>query len=274
MRALDDDPNVDRNFAARGPLVNRLITAPHPALVPHQRPAPPLAGPARRRRPRRTAASSSSSRCRRLAVERLRAMHSSISWPRSCAARARATRLPSPCRRSSAGLFSPDYTADQKSWKASELIDRFRDGFSLRADRLADHRTAAALASIADRPRPAGPLDDARHRDRRARHHPGARPDAGLARRARRGIARRRRGAGRDAWRRPVRCRGRSRRCSRRRWPPSTCGRARWSCCGCATPDRARRDAETVFMHGHWNACPAQAFVTELVRAVWRRSSN
>ena len=31
---------------------------------------------------------------------------------------------------------------------------------------------------------------------------------------------------------------------------------------------------ETVFMHGHWNACPAQAFVTELVRTVWRRSSH
>jgi hypothetical protein len=29
-----------------------------------------------------------------------------------------------------------------------------------------------------------------------------------------------------------------------------------------------------VFMHDHWNACPAQAFVTELVRAAWRRSSR
>jgi hypothetical protein len=30
-------------------------------------------------------------------------------------------------------------------------------------------------------------------------------------------------------------------------------------------------DGETAFMQGHWNACPAQAFVTGLVQAVWRR---
>jgi hypothetical protein len=31
-------------------------------------------------------------------------------------------------------------------------------------------------------------------------------------------------------------------------------------------------DAEMVFMRGHWSACPAHAFVTELLLAVWRRS--
>jgi hypothetical protein len=31
-------------------------------------------------------------------------------------------------------------------------------------------------------------------------------------------------------------------------------------------------DAEMVFMRGHWNACPAHAFVTGLLLAVWRRS--
>src|SRR6202041_2404575 len=31
-------------------------------------------------------------------------------------------------------------------------------------------------------------------------------------------------------------------------------------------------DAEMVFMRDHWNACPARAFVTELLLAVWRRS--
>jgi hypothetical protein len=30
--------------------------------------------------------------------------------------------------------------------------------------------------------------------------------------------------------------------------------------------------AETVFMHGHWNGCPAWAFVTALLRSVWHRS--
>jgi hypothetical protein len=31
-------------------------------------------------------------------------------------------------------------------------------------------------------------------------------------------------------------------------------------------------DAELVFMQGHWNACPARAFVTGLLLMVWRRS--
>ena len=31
-------------------------------------------------------------------------------------------------------------------------------------------------------------------------------------------------------------------------------------------------DAEMVFMHGHWNACPARAFVTTLLKTVWQRS--
>jgi hypothetical protein len=31
-------------------------------------------------------------------------------------------------------------------------------------------------------------------------------------------------------------------------------------------------DAEMVFMRDHWNACPARAFVIELLLAVWRRS--
>lgn len=31
-------------------------------------------------------------------------------------------------------------------------------------------------------------------------------------------------------------------------------------------------DAELVFMHGHWNACPARAFVTRLLLVVWLRS--
>jgi hypothetical protein len=31
-------------------------------------------------------------------------------------------------------------------------------------------------------------------------------------------------------------------------------------------------DPEMVFMHGHWNACPARAFVPGLLLAVWHRS--
>jgi hypothetical protein len=31
-------------------------------------------------------------------------------------------------------------------------------------------------------------------------------------------------------------------------------------------------DAEMVFMRDHWNACPARAFVTALLKTVWRRS--
>jgi len=39
-------------------------------------------------------------------------------------------------------------------------------------------------------------------------------------------------------------------------------------------PDSYAPGGEGVFMHGHWNACPAQAFVIALLRAVWRGSSG
>ncbi len=31
-------------------------------------------------------------------------------------------------------------------------------------------------------------------------------------------------------------------------------------------------DAEMIFMRDHWNGCPAQAFVTALLQAVWHHS--
>jgi hypothetical protein len=169
--------------------------------------------------------------------------------------------------------FSPDYTADRKSWKASKLIDRFREGFSLREilwritgrlqrsrrllieraqqDRWTMHGTAIGMHGILQ----------ALDRMRALR----AAPDAGSL--------------GEDAV--LARCLA----------PPRQVPRmAEAMLATAATPRRLRpgtlvmlrlRDAGprapgpgTVFMHGHWNACPAQAFVTELVRAVWRHSAR
>jgi hypothetical protein len=272
LRALDDDPKVDRNFAARGPLINRLITRRirrwfHvndqrlPSLVP---------------------------RDDVVRAERQRQLFESLppAGGRPVASAAQLDQLAAFVRGTSARdeaavtvqeivgrAFSPDYTADQNSWKASELIDRFRDGFSLREifwritgrlrrsrqllidraqqDRWTMHGTAIGMHGVIQA------LD--RMRDLRAA------PDAASL--------------------------GEDEVLARCLAPPRQVPRAVETML--ATPAAAKnlqpgtlvmlrlRDAgpraprpETVFMHGHWNACPAQAFVTELVRAVWRRSSN
>ena len=62
-RARRQSRRVDRHFVARGPLVNRLITGRIRRWFQHRRPAPALARAARRRRPRRAAAGSSSAHC-------------------------------------------------------------------------------------------------------------------------------------------------------------------------------------------------------------------
>jgi len=170
-------------------------------------------------------------------------------------------------------LFYSDYEADQASWKASELIDRFRDGFSpvqifwvitgrlqrarrllldrARQDRWAMHGSAIGMHGILHA------LE--RMRDLRAA------PEATSL--------------GEDAV--LARCLAPPRQVPRtveamlatpvaaKHLRPGTLVMLRP---GAAMPQAP--DAETVFMRGHWNACPAQAFVTELLRAVWRRRSR
>jgi hypothetical protein len=272
LRALDDDPKVDRNFAARGPLINRLITRRirrwfHiddqrlPSLVP---------------------------RDDVVRAERQQQLFNSLppAGGRAVATTAQLARLASFVRGTSARdeaavtvqeiigrALNPDYTADQESWKASELFDRFRDGFSLREifwritgrlrrsrqllidraqrDRWTMHGTAIGMHGVIQA------LD--RMRDLRAA------PDA--------------ESLGEDEV--LARCLAPPRQAPRtvettlatpvaaKNLRPGTLvmlrPREAWP--------RAPRP-EMAFMHGHWNACPAQAFVTELIRAVWRRSSH
>jgi hypothetical protein len=270
IRALADEPKVGRDFAPRGPLINRLITRRIRSWfhIDDQR-LPSLL-------PRGDV----------VRAERQQQLFSSLppAGGRAIASDAQLDHLASFVRgqgeRDDAAVivqeivgraFSPDYTADQKSWKASELIDRFREGFSLREilwritgrlrrsrrllidraqrDRWTMHGTAIGMHGIVQ----------ALERMRELRATPDA---ASLAE---------------DAVR--ARC----------VLPPRQVPRAVEA--ALATPATAKhlrpgtlvmlrlREAapraprpETVFMHGHWNACPAQAFVTELMRAVWRRS--
>ena len=129
VRALADDPRVDRNFVARGPLVNRLITQrirkwfqiggqPLPSLAPRD-------DIVRAERQRDLAAA-------------LDAAASAASWTAEQIAvlsgyvRGGGTR--DEIGRVAQGIigrrFDPHYQADAASWDAAKLIDRFRDGFS------------------------------------------------------------------------------------------------------------------------------------------------
>jgi hypothetical protein len=272
IRALADEPKVDRDFARRGPLINRLITGRirrwfHigeqrlPSLVPRGDVV---------RAERQIALFNSLPPADGRPVLSDTQLEQLASYVSGKALRDDAAII---VQEIVGQAFSPDYTADRRSWKAAELIDRFRDGFSLREilwritgrlrrsrrllvdrakeDRWAMHGTAIGMHGILQA------LD--RMRDLRAT------PDA-LS-------------LGEDAV--LARCLA----------PPRQVPRMAAAMLATpATPKHLRpgtlvmlrlREAgpravgpETVFMHGHWNACPAQAFVTELLRAVWRRSSR
>lgn len=272
IRALDDEPKVDRNFARRGPLINRLITRRirrwfHindqllPSLVPRY---DTVRGDRQRQLAHSLPPAGGRPLCNDEQLDRL------ASFVRGQGSRDDAAVT---VQEIVGRAFSPDYTADQKSWKASELIDRFRDGFSMREivwritgrlrrsrrllidraqqDRWAMHGTAIGMHGVLQA------LD--RMRDLRAAPDAASlNEDAVLA------------------------------RCLA---PPRQVPRTVEGMLATpVTPEHLRpgtlvmlrlREAGpralgpgTVFMHGHWNACPAQAFVTELVRAVWRRSSR
>ena len=168
-------------------------------------------------------------------------------------------------------LFDPQYRADLATWKAAQLIDQFRDGFSpvqivwqltgklrrardllverVKEDRWAMHGTAIGVHGIVQ----------ALARMRQLRAWPPAKSlsdDAVL-------------------WR----CLAPPKRVPRTveaaletplvndQLSAGTVIMLQLASAGLQAPD-----AEMVFMRDHWNACPARAFVTELLLAVWRRS--
>ena len=123
---------VDRNFVRARPAGQPADHPPDPTLVPHRRSAPALARAARRCRARRAAAAACVLRCRRRADGRSATdaqLEQLASFVRGASSRDDAAVT---VQEIVGRAFFPGYEADQASWKASELIDRFRDGFSMR----------------------------------------------------------------------------------------------------------------------------------------------
>lgn len=270
IRALTAEPRVDRSFTARGPLLNRLIARRIrrwfqiggqllPSLVPRddavrvarQQQLAATLPPAHGQPP-----------CSAEQLDRLAA------FVRGDSSRDHAAVV---VQDIVGKLFHPDYEADPTSWKAAELIDRFRDGFSprqilwkltgrlrrardllidrARGDRWAMHGSAIGMHGVLHA------LE--RMRDLRASSEARSLSDDAVL----------------------ARCLAPPRQVPRtveamlstpvssRRLRPGTLVMLRLEAAGVHAPD-----AEMVFMQGHWNACPAQAFVTTLLPAVWRRS--
>jgi len=270
IRSLDDEQKVDRNFVRRGPLLNRLITRRirrwfHiqgqllPTLVPRS-------DGVRRERQRQLADSLPPAGgrpvCSDIQLDRL------AQFVRGAGSRDDAAIT---VQEVVGKAFFPDYEADQASWKASELIDRFREGFSWRE----------ILWRITGRLRRSRQLLLDRARQDRWAMHGSAIGMHGILKALERMRDLR---AAPDAT-----SLGEGSVLSRCLAPPSQVPRTVEAMF--ASPVAAKHlrpgtvvilrlgeagprapGPETVFMHGHWNACPAEAFVTELLRAVWRRS--
>jgi hypothetical protein len=272
IRTLDEEPRLDRRFLARGPLLNRLITRrirkwfaikgePLPSLAPR--------GDAER-----------SERQRALAAA-LDPADGHALWTDAQLARLAAFVRGEISREDAAVTvqeivgkqFYGDYRADRETWQAAELIDRFRDGFSpeqilwqisgrlrrardllvdrARQDRWAMHGTAIGMHGIVhalERMRDLRGSSEAPSLDEDAVIGRCLAPPKQVPRTVETMLST------------PI---------AAERLRPGTLLMLQLGAAGERAPD-----AEATFMHGHWNACPAQAFVTALVRAVWRGSSK
>jgi hypothetical protein len=267
IRALDDEPLIDRRFIPRGPLLNRLIvelirrwfeidSRLLPSLLPR-------ADKDRAKRQRELATSLDPTQGHALWIDlQLDALSAFVGG------RGSYEDMGITVQETVGRLFDPSYKADRASWDAAVLVDRFRNGFSpvqiiwqgtgrLRCafdllrkraeqDRWRMHATAIGAHGIVH----------ALERMRLLRATPEATSlsdDAVLARSLS---------------------------------PPKQLLRTVEA--ALSTPlsatelkpvmmqnDKAMPrapDAEMIFMRDHWNACPAQAFVTALLQAVWHRS--
>ena len=270
IRTLNSQAKIDRNFIPRGPLINRLIAARirHwfeimgqllPSLLPR-------GDQVRTDRQKTLAAALDPARGAKLWTDdQINALGSYVRGNGDDNAAGILTQ------QIVGRLFDPLYCADQATWNAAQLIDQFRDGFSpvqivwqltgklrrardllvMRAkdDRWAMHGTAIGVHGIVQ----------ALAQMRQLRTLPHARA------------------LGEDAvlWQ----CLTPPKQVPRTvevtletpqiggSMPAGTVVILQLSAAGPQAPD-----AEMVFMRGHWNACPARAFVTELLLAVWRHS--
>lgn len=269
IRSLAASPALDRRFARRGPLVNRLIAGrirrwfqvggqPIPALAP---------------------------RGDVVRAERQQSLRASLDpaagealWTAEQVGRlARFVR--GEVRAEEAGVtvqeivgrrFDPAYVADRESWEAARMLDEFRDRFLsprhllwLLTGRL--RRARALLAERAGQDRHAmhgtaigvHGIMDALERMRTLR----ARPQAGSI----------------DDATAVSRCLHPPRRVPRtvetmlttpataRPLPPGAMVMLNLETAGARAPD-----PDITFMHGQWSFCPAEAFIPALLRAVWR----
>ncbi|MBO0734472.1 MAG: hypothetical protein J2P49_09195 [Methylocapsa sp.] len=268
IRALNEDPGVDRKFLPRGPLVNQLIAGriwrwfeikgePLPSLAPR---ADKLRASKQRELARALDPASGKTLWSGEQISKLASFVRGRGTNESAAIT---------IQEIVGRQFDPQYRADQESWQAAALIDRFREGFSplqivwqitgrlkqafallirrAKEDRWAMHGTAIGVHGIV---RAIG-----RMRQLRAEPHAGLLSiDAVLGR-----------------------CLAPPARVPRtiESNVPFGTGELRPGTLAILKLDNGEATApggEAVFMAGHWNSCPAQAFVTALLQEVWRRS--
>jgi hypothetical protein len=270
IRALNEEPRLDRRFLPRGPVVNRLIAGrirrwfqikgqPLPSLAPR-------GDQVRAERQQELAIALDPASGRALWSEQQLDMLAS--FVRGVGTRDGAAIT---VQEIAGRLFDPLYAADPESWKAATLIDRFREGFSpvqiiwqitgrlrrargllverAKQNRWAMHGTAIGVHGIVaalERMRQLRALPDAASLSDDAVLGRCLAPPKQVPRTVEASLA-----------------------------SPFFAGEMQPGALVMLQLDAAEPStpgAETVFMQGHWNACPAQAFVTALLQAVWHRS--
>jgi hypothetical protein len=270
IRALDNEPLIDRRFIPRGPLLNRLIVERIrrwfeidgrllPSLLPR-------ADKDRAKRQRELATALDPTQGHALWTDlQLDALSAFVGG------RGSYEDMGITVQETVGRLFNPSYKADRASWHTAVLVDRFRNGFSpaqiiwqatgrlrrafdllrkrAEQDRWAMHATAIGAHGIVH----------ALERMRLLRAMPEATSlsdDAVLARSL----------APPKQLLRTVEA-ALSTPLSAKELRPGTLVMMQIDKAMPRAPD-----AEMIFMRDHWNACPAQAFVTTLLQAVWHHS--
>jgi hypothetical protein len=270
IRALDDEPRVDRQFIPSGPLLNRLIVGrirqwfeikghPLPSLAPR-------GDQERAERQEQLAAELDPASGRMLWSDEQLAELASFVRGGGTNEGAAITVQEIVGR-----LFDPLYAADRASWRAATLIDRFRNGFSpvqiiwritgqlrrarallvdrAKQNRWAMHGTAIGVHGIVQalgRMRQLRALPDATSLGDDAVLGRCLAPPKQVPRTVEASL---------------------SIPCVAGEIRPGTLIMLQLEAAGPRAPD-----GEMVFMRDHWNSCPARAFVTALLQSVWRRS--
>jgi hypothetical protein len=270
IRTLDDEPQIDRNFIPRGPLINRLIVGRIrrwfeimgqllPSLLPR-------GDQVRASRQQQLAAALDPAGGAALWTEaQIDALAAYVRGQGDDESPAITTQ------QMIGRLFDPLYVADRATWKAAKMIDQFRDGFApvqiiweltgtlrracnllvkhAKEDRWAMHGTAIGVHGVVQalaQMRQLRASATAKSLSEDAVIWQCLTPPKQVPRTAEASFV-----------------------------SPQVSGSMsagtvlifQLEAAGPQAPD-----AEMVFMRGHWNACPARVFVVALLQTVWRRS--